>query len=765
MKNVSWLDWLTSAIFSRRWCAAAGYFLIALSAQAYTNLTSTFSAMGFDPSAPGNAVVVFFSDAHMNGYLYTGTSPVLTTNLDPRLVNIVNAMEPPPDRIVVAGDVSTSYSMIPGGYANSNNTYFATMEMTWWSAAILAFTNIAQTNILWVPGNHDQTADETNAELFCTMFTNMPPYQAFELAGVKFFLLNSGNYCDPSDSQEQWLRQQAAATSPTQTVAVVTHFPSVNDTIYRGMYPLLREAFGNWQTRWWALYGHTHGRWNEVVRIGSTNMAMVNVGTANTNMGGGLGGDGGFAFLCLSNKEISGIVYYLYNTGDFEVDYNRGQFGPPRWPSWDHPTPFVAAFEASSGLLWRRFKTAEPAPEVLLVNAGNSVNWFCYTTNLQLELPLGQCANQATHFLLLMPELNWYMRGDFSVDRTNWIQVPLLRENYNNHVVAIPIPPEVSCCATGYFRFTAPWANNYICGWGLSTTNGPPLASFPRLAAVPDQQVLVGNELLVTNTASEPYASPQDFTFTLLSGPNGAALDPQSGVFRWRPLLANAPATVPVVVKVADRGTPEMSATQQFWIDVTLTNAPGTLTVLGITANHKVYDATTNATLVVTNAVLVGVASGDDVTLDSTNAIGAFGDAAVGTRKTVSVSGLALLGADASTYSLTQPTATADITPTRVTPIVTVTSKVYDATTAATITGHSLSGIVGSDEVSLGSSGSATFADKNAGTGKTVTATSLSLSGSAAANYVLSAATATTSADITPLPITVTAEPSDQDLC
>ena len=79
--------------------------------------------------------------------------------------------------------------------------------------------------------------------------------------------------------------------------------------------------------------GHTHGRWNDVITVGSTNLAIVNVGTANTNMGGGLGGDGGFAFLCLSNKEISGIVYYRYNVqplaGDFEVDYNHEQFGPP----------------------------------------------------------------------------------------------------------------------------------------------------------------------------------------------------------------------------------------------------------------------------------------------------------------------------------------------------------------------------------------------------------------------------------------------------
>jgi predicted phosphodiesterase len=454
--------------------------LATLSAQAYTNLTSAYSAMGFDPSAPGNAVVVFFSDAHMDAR-YHAISHVLTTNLDPRLVNIVNAMDPPPGRIVVAGDVSTSYCMTPGGHANSNDSQVGTIEMTWWSSAVLAFTNIAQTNILWVPGNHDQSVDETNAELFCRMFPNMPPYQAFELAGVKFFLLNSGSYCNASDSEARWLRQQVAQTPPTQTVAVVTHFPSVNDTIYRGMYPLLREVFGNWQTRWWSLYGHTHGRWNQVFTVGATNVALFNVGTANTNTSGGLGGDAGFAFLCLSNKEISGIVYYRYNAtaigeGDFEVDYSHEQFGPPRWPSWDHPEPFVAAFEATSGLLWRRLKTREPAPEVVRVNAGNSVNWYCYTTNLQLALPLGQCANRATHFLLLMSQPRWDSRADFSIDLTNWIQAPFRRENFHNDIVAIPIPPEVAGCVTGYFRFTAPWADNYICGWGLSTTNGPPLA-------------------------------------------------------------------------------------------------------------------------------------------------------------------------------------------------------------------------------------------------------------------------------------------------
>ena len=115
VKGTSWLGWLALAIFGRRWCAAAGLFLITLSAQGYTNLTSAYSAMGFDPSAPGNAVVVFFSDPHMNSQVWAGISPILTTNLDSRLVNIVNAMDPPPARIVVAGDISNSYCPVPGG--------------------------------------------------------------------------------------------------------------------------------------------------------------------------------------------------------------------------------------------------------------------------------------------------------------------------------------------------------------------------------------------------------------------------------------------------------------------------------------------------------------------------------------------------------------------------------------------------------------------------------------------------------------------------
>lgn len=79
-------------------------------------------------------------------------------------------------------------------------------------------------------------------------------------------------------------------------------------------------------------------------------------------------------------------------------------------------------------------------------------------------------------------------------------------------------------------------------------------------------------------------------------------------------------------------------------------------------------------------------------------------------------------------------------------------NRVYDANTDATVTlsdNH-----LGSDSVS-DSYGSASFADANVGTGKTVTVTGITISGTDAGNYTLQNTTATTTANITPAPTTV----------
>jgi hypothetical protein len=91
-----------------------------------------------------------------------------------------------------------------------------------------------------------------------------------------------------------------------------------------------------------------------------------------------------------------------------------------------------------------------------------------------------------------------------------------------------------------------------------------------------------------------------------------------------------------------------------------------------------------------------------------------------------------------------------------------VANKVYDGTTAATITGRSLAGIIGTDDVNLDSSGTATFTSANVGTGVAVSVTGLGLSGTTAGNYVLSSASISTNADITAATLTYVADPTNR---
>src|SRR5207245_1175461 len=159
----------------------------------------------------------------------------------------------------------------------------------------------------------------------------------------------------------------------------------------------------------------------------------------------------------------------------------------------------------------------------------------------------------------------------------------------------------------------------------------------------------------------------------------------------------------------------------------------------GATANNKIYDGTTSATLNLGSAALVGVVSGDTVTLNTASAAGTFADENVGTGKTVTVSGLTLSGSDAGNYTLTQPVTTANITTKGLTASgITANNKVYDGTTTATlnVASAALVGAASGDDVTLNTGGAAgVFANANVGTAKSVTISGLTLSGADAANY------------------------------
>jgi filamentous hemagglutinin family protein len=180
------------------------------------------------------------------------------------------------------------------------------------------------------------------------------------------------------------------------------------------------------------------------------------------------------------------------------------------------------------------------------------------------------------------------------------------------------------------------------------------------------------------------------------------------------------------------------------------------LAITGVTANNKVYDATVAATLSGTAGV---TPLGSDVVSPSGTGVGTFADKNVGEGKSVTVTGFTLTGADATNYNVVQPSGiTANITKADLAITgVTANNKVYDATVAATLSGAATVSGLGSDVVSASGVGTATFADKNAGNGKSVTVTGFTLTGADAANYNAVQPVGLT-ADITKAPLTITAD-------
>jgi hypothetical protein len=107
-------------------------------------------------------------------------------------------------------------------------------------------------------------------------------------------------------------------------------------------------------------------------------------------------------------------------------------------------------------------------------------------------------------------------------------------------------------------------------------------------------------------------------------------------------------------------------------------------------------------------------------------------------------------------YNITFVSQNFSISPLNISGTFTAGNKTYDGINTASITGRSLVGVLAADvaNVSL-TGGTATFNDKQVGTGKVVTSSGMSLSGTMAANYNLTGV-ATSTANITPATVTVT---------
>ncbi|MBU3641713.1 S-layer family protein [Polynucleobacter sp. Fuers-14] len=191
----------------------------------------------------------------------------------------------------------------------------------------------------------------------------------------------------------------------------------------------------------------------------------------------------------------------------------------------------------------------------------------------------------------------------------------------------------------------------------------------------------------------------------------------------------------------ADALTVSLSNPSDYTIGVTngsIAITPATITISGITANNKVYNATTAATLNVGTITYSGVFAGDTVSVNTSNLSGTFVDKNVGTAKTVNISGVVLGGSSSANYQLSggaNTTTTANITPASLTITGSDLTTTYSGA-AQSLASPAVAGVIAGDNVLVSTTGGT---GTNAGTYSTSYATS----GIDAANYSVTSNTPT----------------------
>ena len=187
----------------------------------------------------------------------------------------------------------------------------------------------------------------------------------------------------------------------------------------------------------------------------------------------------------------------------------------------------------------------------------------------------------------------------------------------------------------------------------------------------------------------------------------------------------------------------------------TATITPRTL-VISATGVNRTYDGTTNTSVMLKDNRIAG-----DL-LTTSYGTAAFVSKAAGSQM-INIAGINAAGADLTNYTYNSTAiTTATIAKLAITGSVTVADKVYDGTKTASLATRTLSGVLPGDLVTY-TGGSATFSDKNVGTGKTATASGLYLTGADAANYSVNiTATATNTVTITPRTLVISATASSK---
>jgi hypothetical protein len=144
--------------------------------------------------------------------------------------------------------------------------------------------------------------------------------------------------------------------------------------------------------------------------------------------------------------------------------------------------------------------------------------------------------------------------ASWSDDGTNWTRI-------SQHAAIPPYPRELFvglAVASGHTEYNAHFEfRGYR---NLVST----------LMPIPDLTTGEGESLSIAVRASDPDSPLQTLAFSLnQEAPDGASIDPSTGVFTWKPNESQGLGTYPITVRVTDNGQPPLNEQQTFTVTVT----------------------------------------------------------------------------------------------------------------------------------------------------------------------------------------------------
>jgi len=264
----------------------------------------------------------------------------------------------------------------------------------------------------------------------------------------------------------------------------------------------------------------------------------------------------------------------------------------------------------------------------------------------------------------------------------------------------------------------------------LTTTYGTPSSnasfSVSGAALTADLNVAAPSGFVVSTSASSGFATSINLT-------------PSSGVVPSTTIFVRLAETTSVGSYSGNVDLTSTDATPQSIATTSSTVTPASLTITGLTAQPKEYDGGTTASVTGT-AAFNGLVNGESFSPSGT-VTWEFTTKTAGNAKALTRTGD--YAAPSSNYTVTQPSLTANITQKALTVTdALVTTRAYNAGTAAAITGAALSGVISPDAVTLTNSTTGTFAQAAVGENISVT-TTMGLTGTDAGNYTVTQPTLT----------------------